>query len=172
MPKNTIHRSAKTELIEHTHEYIKLKRLRIIFIFSLIGTAFSFLQYYDLLPIHYLSADMVFIVDLWAALGSAGLLLFSLYCYIARHQLTRDMLALENLERGNVSPEVENFNEIDPNNDDHTRLNDEEEATLEKISQESIVFMLISVVAVFVQTKIGAYHEIPSYISWLINFIN
>ena len=73
---------------------------------------------------------------------------------------------------GNISPEIENFNEIDPNKDKDDLLNTEAQTTLSEISRDSLIFMVRSIVAIFAQTKIGAYHEIKPYITWLTNFIN
>lgn len=172
MPENTIKKQARQDLLENTREYKKIKRLQKIFIISVIGAAISFLQYYELIPSNYLPSQVMPLIKFWAAAGSVSLLLVSLFCYIGRYKLTNDILALEDFELGHSSSEKDKFNEINPNKAEESTSTPQEEVLLAEISRDSIIFMVISIVAIYIQSKNHAYHEIKPYFSWLTNFIS
>lgn len=174
MSQNTVSQKAKQELLENTREYKKIRIIKRIFYIAVIGVALSFLQYYQLLPISILPEQIMPLISLWAGIGSLVLLLLSLFCYATKRQLMLDVMALNNFELGHPMPEQATFDKhIDPNSNTSTNgLTDQEQSLLSQISKDSIIFVLISIVAVYVQVKNGAYHGMQTYISWLINFIN
>ena len=174
MSQNTVSQKAKLELLKNTREYKKTLLLKRIFWVSVIGVALSFLQYYQLLPAGILPKQIMPLINLWASVGSLILLLLSLFCYATKRQLMLDVMALNNFELGHPMPEQATFDKhIDPNSTISSNgLTPEEQNLLSEISKDSLIFMVISMVAVYVQIKIGAYHEMQAYFSWLINFIN
>ncbi len=174
MSQNTVGQKAKQELLKNTREFKKIRRIEWLFWVSVIGVVICFLQYYQLLPADILPKNMMPLIDLWAAIGSLLLLLISLFCYLTRYQLMLDVMAIANYELGHPMPEQDTFDKhIDPNSTISSNgVTQEEQELLSEISKNSLIFMVISMVAVYVQIKIGAYHEMQAYFSWLLNFIN